>query len=133
MSFELAFMAAFTGRAAHRTELQGRFCVRDLIDLHLLDDLPGAQILLRQRRQMALEVSLDLTLGFGQETQIGRSRSAPRACRWPASRRTRRVEQALAPPSSAMRRSVQARCSVSWAAPASAFLMPSFSDISACP
>ena len=49
--------------------MDGSFGMLDFIQAHLIDNLPRAKILLRQRNKMAIEVRLDLTLGFSQKTQ----------------------------------------------------------------
>jgi hypothetical protein len=86
------------GRQIGATVRLGLTAVLDLIDLHLLQDGAGAQIIDRNLFQVFVEVALDLFLGLGDETQ------APTVAGDPGGRANReragikqRIEQAESP------------------------------------
>ena len=55
--------------------MDGSVGMLDFIQAHLIDNLPRAKILLRQRNKMAIEVRLDLTFGrFGHARTSARAR-----------------------------------------------------------
>jgi hypothetical protein len=106
-----------------------------LVVFHLFEYRAALPVFDGQLRKMALQVRDDLALGLGEKAQVPAIAQQPRGAPManePAYHSG--FNRLFLPPSSSMRRSVQARCSVSsCAACSSACLAPEARAVSACP